>query len=47
MSIFKLERLSMQNVASSMANVSVWLEYQYIAIWKIAKITKRQPFWEF
>ena len=35
MSIFKLERHSKAyNVASSIANVSVWLEYQYIAFWK-------------
>ena len=35
MSIFKLERHSKtHNVASSIANVSVWLEYQYIAFWK-------------
>ena len=34
-SIFKLEHHSeAQNVASSMANVIVWLEYQYIAYLK-------------
>ena len=49
-SIFKWERHSKaQNVASSMANVSVWLEYQYIAFFlkQTAKITIRQPFWKF
>ena len=35
MSIFKLDRhLKPHNVTSSMANVSVWLEFQYIAFWK-------------
>ena len=33
--MFKLEyRSNTQNVASSMANVSVWLVYQYIAVLK-------------
>ena len=52
MSIFKLAHHSKaQNVASSIAIVSVWLEYQYIAFWKkspkLQYGSHQENFWPF